>query len=214
MKKKREKRKKIITDRLFNKLWMAAEKADSKNNYIQSCTDFSSEQYVNFRKQCGLKYEEGLDLLNEIYDKQHMSFKEILEVAGKRKADIANSFCIPIRTVEDWYTEKNKCSGYIRLMLLRQYHILNLGKYISTEHEEEYIENIPKIYEKNIGQNGEQNNELDYSQSSEEDDETLQDIDNFLETLKTRRKEIKIEENTSIRNLMEKTSFIDEIFKR
>lgn len=147
MKNERTKRKRIIPDKIFSKLWRGAEKEDDKKEYIRKYSSVSSENYTNL-KLIGLEYEEGLYLLSEIYDKQKMEFKTILEAAGKRKSDISTTFCIPIRTVEEWYNGKNKCASYIRLMLLKHYHLLNLGKYIYMENEEEYERSKPAVYKK------------------------------------------------------------------
>lgn len=142
------KRKKIVPNRLFKKLWMDAEKITDKREFVNKYLSTLSKEYVDFKKIVGLEHEESVMLLNEIYEKQHMTFKEILNEAGKRKADIVNTFCIPIRTVEEWYTGKNKCAGYVRFMLLKHYRLISLGKYIYLESEEEYNEIKPHVYKK------------------------------------------------------------------
>ena len=146
-KNERTKRKRIIPNKIFVKLWRGAEKECDKREYIRKYSSATSNDYINF-KSIGLEYEEVLYLLNEIHDKQHLEFKEILEAVRKRKSDIANTFCIPIRTVEEWYTGKNKCASYIRLMMLKHYRLFEFGKYIYLESDEEYEKNKPSVYKK------------------------------------------------------------------
>ena len=74
------------------------------------------------------------------------SFRNILDKAGVKKSEIANTFCIPIRTIEDWYTGKNICPAYIRLMLIRHYYLINLGKYVYLDSEQKRKLNKPKVY--------------------------------------------------------------------
>ncbi len=139
-------RLKVLPDRVFSRLWNAAEKADSKSSYIKEFTNPMSENYIDFNRKYEIDPEAASIMLSEIYEKSHMTFKEIITKAGKRKADISNIFCIPIRTVEEWYTGNNKCNGYIRLMLLKRFHMLSMGKYITTESDREFKESMPRTY--------------------------------------------------------------------
>lgn len=204
------KRKKVIPDRLFNKLWTGAEKTNSKEEFIKKYTSPSSTEYVPFKKKFGIEYEESVILLSEIYDKQLMNFKEILVAAGKRKADISNTFCIPIRTVEEWYSGKNKCASYIRLMFIRQYHLLKLGKYIYTESEEKYKTSAPNVYEKKSTEDKEGTDKG----SMDDGDEMLQDIDEWLKELERARMERKPVEDRSVKSILEKTSFLDQYLRK
>lgn len=206
-------RKKIVPDRLFNKLWTDAEKAESKEGFIRKYTSTMSSSCIDFKRRYGLEYDESVFLLSEIYDKQHMTFSEILEKAKKRKADVANAFCIPIRTVEDWYVGTNKCSSYIRLMLLRQYHLLNLGKYIYAECEEEYKENEPAIYKKSTVKKEKQAQKTIGSQEGQDD--KLADIDRRLKEIENRNSaKPNFVENKEVQSWLEKTSYLDKYIKR
>lgn len=213
MKPGRKGRKRILPDRLFYKLWTDAEKFEDKKEFIAKYTSPGSSSYIEFKRKYGMEYEEGLALLNEIYVKQHMSFKELLEVTGKRKADISNTFCIPIRTVEDWYAETNKCSSYIRLMIIRQYHLLRLGKYIYLESEVEYFDNKPGVYKKNAKVTSVDDIDAQLENDIDEDDKLLE-IDDYLESLRRRRRERESYDDSDIKTLLDKTSFIDGMFKR
>ena len=60
---------------------------------------------------------ERIAVLGEIYDACHRSAKDIASAAGLSQRKLAERFCIPLRTVEDWCTGKRECSIYIRLMM-------------------------------------------------------------------------------------------------
>jgi len=200
---KRHNRKKILPDRLFAVLWNGAEKSIDKTDYIRQYTMPGSKDYVEFSKKYGIDYEDAITMLNEIYDKNKLSVKEILAMAGKKKADIANAFCIPIRTIEDWYAGKTSCAPYIRLLLIKQYHLLSLGKYIRLEAEEEYKNSFPEVYKKR---------EDDCIKETEEDD-NLEEIDDFLASIRKKRERILSMEERETRSVLERSSFIDEILK-
>ena len=139
----RKKRLKIIPDRVFHKLWNAVDDYDLSDQYVSSLsTDTSIFNYDAY----GITYQECLYLLRELYEAKNMSFKDLLEAAGAKKSDISHIFCIPIRTIEDWYSGKNRTPSYIKLMILRQFHMLDLGKYIRLASSVEYIRTQPSIY--------------------------------------------------------------------
>lgn len=165
-----KKRIRLLPDKLFSTLWSEAEKHNDKSEYINKFTSFTSKNVIRFKAKYDIEIEEAYNLLSEIYDKQHMTFKEILEASDKTKAEISHSFCIPIKTIDDWYTGRRKSPSYIRLNILRQYHLINLGKYIYTELEEEYKTSKPSVYRKH-------NNKLEPPvQKKEEPKQTLKVI--------------------------------------
>ncbi len=55
--------------------------------------------------------------LGSIWDACNRSFKDIASEAGLSQRKLAERFCIPCRTVEDWSTGKRECNIYIRLMM-------------------------------------------------------------------------------------------------
>lgn len=67
-----------------------------------------------------------LDDLGQIWDACHRTVKEIAAVAGLSQRKLAERFCIPYRTVEDWCTERRECSLYIRLMVQQCLGILDV----------------------------------------------------------------------------------------
>lgn len=112
--------------------------------YIDSFTSPLSNTYINFHKKYKLDELQVINMLENIYRAVHLSVKDIIEMSGKRKADIGYIFCIPIRTLEDWYSEKNKCPSYTRLMMIRKFGLLNLGKYIYLESDNHIVYNAYK----------------------------------------------------------------------
>lgn len=60
---------------------------------------------------------ERIAALGSIWDACHRSVKDIASAAGLSQRKLAERFCIPYRTVEDWSTGKRECNIYIRLMM-------------------------------------------------------------------------------------------------
>ncbi len=134
----------VIPDRIFYKLWRAAECDIKIYEYIDSFTSSLSDDYIDFRKKYKLDELQAIKMLENIYKASHLSVKEIINASGKKKADIGYVFCIPIRTLEDWCSGKNKCPSYVRLMLIRKFELLNLGKYIYLESDNHAVYNAYK----------------------------------------------------------------------
>lgn len=55
--------------------------------------------------------------LGSIWDACNRSVKDIASAAGLSQRKLAERFCIPYRTVEDWCAGKRECNIYIRLMM-------------------------------------------------------------------------------------------------
>lgn len=51
------------------------------------------------------------------WEAAHMSVKDICKAVGLTQAGLAQRFCIPKRTVEDWCRGVRTCAPYIRLMM-------------------------------------------------------------------------------------------------
>lgn len=102
-----------MTDKLFNKLWKDA--LDQPNKEI-----FLAEYgYPDWFDEISQDPQEISEILGNIHDVAQMSLKEIIKKAGMTQAAFSTKFCIPIRTVEDWASGKNKCRDYDRLMFCR-----------------------------------------------------------------------------------------------
>ena len=69
--------------------------------------------------------------LGSIWDACHRSVKDIASAAGLSQRKLAERFCIPYRTVEDWCAGKRECNIYIRLMMQECLGILQCNSYHS-----------------------------------------------------------------------------------
>ena len=58
-----------------------------------------------------------LEQLGSIYDAVHRSIKQIAADAGLTQRKLADRFCIPVRTIEDWCAGKRTPPDYVRLMM-------------------------------------------------------------------------------------------------
>lgn len=60
---------------------------------------------------------ERISALGSIWDACHRSMKEIASDAGLSQRKLAEHFCIPYRTVENWCGGQNECPLYVKLMM-------------------------------------------------------------------------------------------------
>lgn len=58
-----------------------------------------------------------VEQLGEIWDAYHRNVKDIAAAAGLSCRKLAERFCIPYRTMEDWSAGKSACPVYTRLMM-------------------------------------------------------------------------------------------------
>lgn len=58
-----------------------------------------------------------VEQLGQIWDATHRSIKEIAATAGMSCRKLAERFCIPFRTMENWGSGANECPPYTRLMM-------------------------------------------------------------------------------------------------
>ena len=140
-----KKRLKIIPDRIFHKLWDEAGKYNDLEEYIISIS--SNSKIFNYKSH-DLDYPEYAELLKNIYNCRKLKLKDISDKVSKQKSELSHIFCIPIRTIEAWYSDINTIPDYILLMMLKHFHLINLGKYIRLESEIEREATKPSIYNK------------------------------------------------------------------
>lgn len=68
-------------------------------------------------------FSEDADLLDnvaylgQIWDAAHMDVRAICKAAGLSQVALAQRFCIPLRTVQNWCNGQRPCADYIRLMI-------------------------------------------------------------------------------------------------
>lgn len=127
--KKNQKLNKYISFKLFYKLWNTAKEFDSESLYISSLTSYSSDKVIDFHKY-NLTYEQWVTMLSNIYRAYNTSIDEIWKSSGLSKSDFAKLFCFEYRTLDYWITDKRNCPDYVKLMLLRYFNMINLGKHI------------------------------------------------------------------------------------
>lgn len=94
----------------------------------------------------GISLEELYIILENVYTAYNMTFEEIMSKAKTTNSKLRDCFCIPEKSIEAWKSGRNKCPDYIRLMIQRYYHLINLGKYIYTEEYDNFLNTIPKVY--------------------------------------------------------------------
>lgn len=58
-----------------------------------------------------------IEVLGQIYDAAHRSVKDIAAAAGMSSRKLAERFCIPYRTMENWCGGKSICADYTRMMM-------------------------------------------------------------------------------------------------
>lgn len=109
-----------MNDKLFAKLWEDALKQPNKDMYI------AEYGYPDWFDEISLDPAEFSRILGNIHDTAHMSIKDIITAAGLTQSAFAIKFCIPLRTVEDWATDKRKCKDYDRLMFAKLLGILDV----------------------------------------------------------------------------------------
>lgn len=146
----RKQRLKVIPDRVFHKLWDAVDKYGSQDIYISNIID--NDSIFNYGKYC-LDYVEASFVLANIYSLKNMSFRDILDRAGTKKSTVSHIFCIPIRTIEDWFSGTNRSPAYIRLMLLKYFHLLDLGKHVRIESDINFFKTRPSVYVRHKAKN-------------------------------------------------------------
>ena len=125
---------KILPNRVFHTLWDDAQKYE-KSDFAKRFLHPHSEHYIDFEKKYHISDAEAQYLLNAIFECANLSVAEIVKRANVKESTIVHSFCIPRSTTAEWYYGRNPCPSYIRLMMVRHFHLLDLGRYIFIEEE-------------------------------------------------------------------------------
>lgn len=69
---------------------------------------------------------ERIAALEQIWRAAHRSVKDIAAAAGLSQRKLAERFCIPYRTVEDWCSGARECSIYVKLMMQQSLGLLTV----------------------------------------------------------------------------------------
>ena len=206
-------RQRVISNRQFKKMWDKAGKYETEEAFCTAFTNPLSEDYFDFNKKYNMNPIEVFDMLKEIYNKRNMTFRRLIELTGKRKADISNIFCIPIRTIEAWYDGTNPCSPYVKLMILKHFYLLNLGKWVILESDKERVAIKPQVYSKSDVARLRNTNTLYKEYETEEDREFLETLNDIAGAAGGNQKESMIGVGTSGRSYSD-MSYLDKFIKK
>lgn len=138
----------ILPNKLFETLWKQAPLFETLEEYTSFFTSPISQNRIRFLEKYNINEEETFTILKSIYDLSNLSFLCLVKRIGVTKSALSHEFCIPIRTIEDWYSGKNKCPSYIRLMIIKNYRLFEFGHFIYLESEIEYMKRKPSVYHK------------------------------------------------------------------
>lgn len=100
----------MTDDKTFYLLWGEALNASDRDIYV-------SEWSTSSIWPENAELLEIAGKLGQIWDTAHMSVKDICKATSMTQAALAQRFCIPKRTVEDWCRGIAKCADYTRLMM-------------------------------------------------------------------------------------------------
>lgn len=134
----------VIPDRAFHKLWDCALQQENREAFIRTVMN---EQKMFLYRNLEIDYTEALEILKEIHYAVYIPYNELLDMCELKNSTVSHHFCIPIRTAEEW-KKKNACPGYVRLYIIRTYHLLSLPKSIKFEYENIYENAKRKVYQK------------------------------------------------------------------
>lgn len=107
-----------MNSKLYYKLWLDAKSQPNKEMYI------NEYGYPDWFDEISTDPDEVVSFLGEIHDKIWTPFKDILDGYGLSKAEFSRRFCIPIRTVEDWYSGKRKMPEWAKKLIIEKLEIM------------------------------------------------------------------------------------------
>ncbi len=122
----------IIPDRVFHKLWDNAISSVDFQTYYSSITSSTSGDYINLLKY-NINIDNTYNILKHIYEYANLPFSDLMNIIGIKKSAISHRFCIPIRTVENWCDGSRVCSSYLKLMIMECFNINYLPKGVYTQ---------------------------------------------------------------------------------
>lgn len=98
---------------IFNTLWAEALTTADRDAYV---SDWALSSIWGDDPESEIPAER-IAYLGQIWDTARMSVKAICKAAGLTQAALAQRFCVPKRTVENWCSGVSKCPDYTRLMM-------------------------------------------------------------------------------------------------
>jgi DNA-binding transcriptional regulator YiaG len=198
-------RTKTLPDAVFDTLWTEAPAYENVDFYINAYTNPANQSYINF-KPYGISYLEACAMLKTIHSCANMDIRDVIDLTGLGKAKLSHILCIPKRTIENWYYGKRECPAYMKLLLLRQFHLLRLGKYIMTESERTFLDTMPGIYEKH--KSGQKPEILETDLNDEEWLAALLPNHGIPDRIETEYS------HPGVRELLHETEYLDRLFKK
>lgn len=198
-------RTKVLPDKILCDLWKKAAECELQE-YIKIHTSVISDDYIDFKHKYGIQIDQSIEMLKGIYKCSNMSLKEIMSEIGMGKSKLSYIYCIPIRTVEDWYAEIHRTPDYIRLQLVKDYNILNLGKFIKLQSEIDKEKTIKPVYKKNESQN---NKKTEPKIKTSELDTILKEYEHKKVTNPDG-----VKKSVEVRELLEKTDYLKDILNK
>lgn len=102
-----------MTDKQFT---LCAQEAQNYNDRDAYASDMAMSSMWGDAPDAQIPTER-LIKLGEIYDAVHRSVPEIASAACLSNRKLAERFCIPYRTVENWCGGQRNCPDYVRLMM-------------------------------------------------------------------------------------------------
>ena len=143
----------VLSNKLFHKLWDSA-KDISEQDYLDMFMKRESEDYINFEKKYEIESYIAQKMLKKIYEYYNISFEDLLRITKLKNSEIADRYCIGIRNIQQWSNGKAKCPAYVKLMILRDEHMMNFDGFVTTEWEVRFKNTYPPVYlKKNIDHN-------------------------------------------------------------
>lgn len=107
-----------MNSKLYYKLWQDAKNQPDKEMYI------GKYDYTDWFDEISTNPDKVISFLEGIHDKIWMPFNDILSNSGFSKAEFSRRFCIPIRTVEDWYSGKRKMPEWAKKLIIEKLEIM------------------------------------------------------------------------------------------
>lgn len=204
----------VIPDRVFYILWKAAETSVKIYEFIDSYTSPLSETYIDFHKKYRLEELQTIKMLESIYNAAHLSIKDIIEASGKKKAEIGYIFCINIRTLEDWCAGKNKSPSYVRLMMIRKFGLLNLGKYIYLESENHVVYNGYKSNGREVEKKKQKSECDEYKNNTNDTNDRIQSKNDYMMSMKEYEQLHVHTSNRDLQEIIAATDYLREYMKK
>lgn len=179
-------RRKILSNKAFHAIWDKASKVDTYEELKQKIQEDKKASTNALKKNSGITYDEALFIYKALYECYNTSFAEIMKLASVSNSEIRDIFNIPIRSIEEWKSGRNRCPDYIRLMLLRYFHLISLGKHIYSEDQVVYLSTLPKVYKDRKGDSKQE--EIISKSNCQSEEDILNNIDKRIKAIEESQK--------------------------